>query len=217
MKLMTEVYDSDIKYLTEDTKDGKKNYFLEGTFMQSEVKNRNGRVYPKQILAKEAARYSRDYINKDRAYGELGHPQGPTINLERVSHMIKELKEDGNNFTGRAKIMGTPYGNIVKSLMQEGASLGVSSRGMGTLKPGRDGHAEVQNDFYLATAADIVADPSAPDAYVNGVMEGKEWVWDNGVLKESDVSRQRAYINKTSQRNLEKAKLEVFQDFLAKL
>ena len=216
MKLMTEVIDEGLEFLCEE-KNGKKNYFLEGTFMQSEVKNRNGRVYPKSILAKEAVRYQRDYIDKNRAYGELGHPQGPTINLERVSHMIKELKEDGNNFTGRAKIMGTPYGNIVRSLMDEGASLGVSSRGMGTLKPGRGGFAEVQDDFYLATAADIVADPSAPDAYVQGVMENKEWVWDNGVIKEADVARQRAYMHKATQRNLEKAKLEVFQNFLSKL
>lgn len=218
MKLMTEVIEHGFEYRITEAAEGKpKNYFIEGTFMQSEVKNRNGRMYPKQILAKEAARYTKEYIDKNRAYGELGHPQGPTINLERVSHMIKELREDGNNFAGRAKIMDTPYGNIVKNLMDEGASLGVSSRGMGTLRPGKSGAAEVQKDFYLATAADIVADPSAPDAYVNGVMEGREWVWDNGVIKEADVAAQRAYVKKASSRSLEEAKLRVFKNFIAKL
>jgi hypothetical protein len=217
MKLITEVIESGFNYLVEDGKNGKKNHFIEGTFMQSEVKNRNNRMYPQPILAKEAARYAKEYIDKNRAYGELGHPQGPTINLERVSHMIKELKEDGNNFYGKAKIMDTPYGNIVKNLMDEGASLGVSSRGMGTLKPGRDGCATVQKDFYLATAADIVADPSAPDAYVNGVMEGREWVWDNGVITEADVARQRAHIKKASSKSLEAAKINVFRNFIAKL
>ena len=216
MKLMTEVIDDGLKYLCEE-KEGKKNYFLEGTFMQSEVKNRNGRVYPKAILAKEATRYQRDYIDKNRAYGELGHPQGPTINLERVSHMIKELKEDGDNFTGRAKIMGTPYGNIVRSLMDEGASLGVSSRGMGTLKPGRGGFAEVQDDFYLATAADIVADPSAPAAFVNGIMEGKEWIWDNGILDERHIARIEKEMKITSQKQLDEVQLKVFDQFMSSL
>ena len=176
MKLITEV-NEDIKVaITEAAEGGKKAYHIEGVFMQGDLKNRNNRIYPLNTLAKEAARYNENYIQKNRAYGELGHPQGPTINLERVSHMIKELKQDGSNYVGRAKITDTPYGNIVKNLIDEGASLGVSSRGMGTLKAQRDGSQQVQDDFYLATAADIVADPSAPDAYVNGVMEGKQWL-----------------------------------------
>jgi hypothetical protein len=216
MKLITEVIEDGFNYLIEE-KDGKKSYHIEGIFMQSEVANKNNRVYPKNILEKEVERYNRDYVSKNRAYGELGHPQGPTINLERVSHMIKELKEDGPNFSGRAKIMDTPYGDIVKSLMKEGASLGVSSRGMGSLKAGKDGIQEVQDDFYLATAADIVADPSAPDAYVHGVMEGKEWVWNNGVIKEADVNQHYNVISESTKKELEEAKLTVFKDFVSKL
>lgn len=203
MKLITEVIEEGCNFIIEDAKDGKKNYFLEGVFMQGDVVNKNNRQYPCSILAKETKRYNKEYIDKNRAYGELGHPSGPTINLERVSHMIKELKQDGNNFMGRAKIMDTPYGNIVKNLMDEGASLGVSSRGMGTLKPLPNGTSEVQKDFFLATAADIVADPSAPDAYVNGVMEGVEWVWDNGILKEQDVAIHQRAIKRASRANLE--------------
>lgn len=216
MKLIAEVVE-EINFLTEADENGKKNYFIEGIFMQGDIKNRNGRMYPQQVLAKEVKRYNDSYITKNRAFGELGHPQGPTINLDRASHMIKELYQDGSNFVGKAKIMDTPMGNIVKNLMDEGASLGVSSRGMGSLKMGKDGTQEVQKDFYLATAADIVADPSAPDAYVNGIMEGKEWVWDNGILQEKVVADHQETIEKASKKNLEEAKLKVFQDFLKKL
>jgi len=216
MKLIAEVVE-EINFLTEADENGKKNYFIEGIFMQGDIKNRNGRMYPQQVLAKEVKRYNDSYITKNRAFGELGHPQGPTINLDRASHMIKELYQDGSNFVGKAKIMDTPMGNIVKNLMDEGASLGVSSRGMGSLKMGKDGTQEVQKDFYLATAADIVADPSAPDAYVNGIMEGKEWVWDNGILQEKVIADHQETIEKASKKNLEEAKLKVFQDFLKKL
>ena len=177
MKLITEMIESDVQFITEAKEDGGKNYFIEGGFMQGEIKNRNGRKYPINTLLKEVKRYNKEYVEQNRAYGELGHPQGPTINLERVSHMIKELHQDGNNIMGRAKIMTeTPMGKIVKNLMDEGAKLGVSSRGMGTLKQDRDGTNVVSSDFQLATAADIVADPSAPDAFVEGVMEGVEWL-----------------------------------------
>lgn len=217
MKLICEI-NEEIKYLTEAKEDGKKNYFIEGVFMQGDLKNRNNRMYPVSVLDKEVGRYNKEYISKNRAYGELGHPQGPTINLERVSHMTTKLERDGSNFVGRAKIMTeTPYGAIVKSLMDEGAQLGVSSRGMGSLKQNKNGIAEVQDDFYLATAADIVADPSAPDAFVRGIMENKEWVWDNGVLKEAEVSEYKKQIQKTSRNQLEEKKLQVFKQFLSKL
>jgi len=216
MKLIAEVVE-EINFLTEADENGKKNYFIEGIFMQGDIKNRNGRMYPQQVLAKEVKRYNDAYISKNRAFGELGHPQGPTINLDRASHMIKELYQDGSNFIGKAKIMDTPMGNIVKNLMDEGASLGVSSRGMGSLKMNREGTQEVQKDFYLATAADIVADPSAPDAYVNGIMEGKEWVWDNGILQEKVIADHQETISKANKKNLEEAKLKVFEDFLKKL
>ena len=178
MKLITEEI-SNAEYIVEE-KNGKKNYAIKGIFMQSDVKNKNGRIYPKEILQKEVARYNREFINKNRAFGELGHPDGPTVNLERVSHMIKSLTPEGSNFIGEARVLDTPYGKIVKSLIDEGASLGVSSRGMGTLV-NTGGANIVKDDFYLATAADIVADPSAPDAFVEGIMEGKEWVWNNGL------------------------------------
>jgi len=218
LKLICEV-NEDINYITEAKDDsGKKSYFIEGVFMQGDIKNRNGRVYPAETLAKEVARYNKEYVEKKRAYGELGHPQGPTINLERVSHMITELKQDGSNFMGKAKIMTeTPYGAIVKSLMDEGAQLGVSSRGMGSLKAGKSGAQEVQKDFYLATAADIVADPSAPDAFVNGIMESKEWVWDNGVIREATIADYETEIKKASKSDLESVKLKVFEDFLSRL
>ena len=217
MKLICEV-NEDISYISEAVEDGKKRYFIEGIFMQGDIKNRNGRVYPSKIIRKEVDRYNEQYIKKNRAYGELGHPQGPTINLERVSHMITELKQDGSNFIGKAKIMTeTPYGAIVKSLMDEGAQLGVSSRGMGTLKAGRGGAAEVQSDFYLATAADIVADPSAPEAFVNGIMESKEWIWDNGVIREAQISEYKKRIESTNSKNLEEAKIKAFEDFISKL
>jgi len=216
MKLICEVNEN-VNYLTEEKDDGAKNYFIEGIFMQGDVKNRNGRVYPSEVLARESKRYAKEYIDKKRAYGELGHPQGPTINLERVSHMITELKQDGKNFVGKAKIMcETPYGKIVKSLMDEGAQLGVSSRGMGSLKE-KGGAAEVQKDFYLATAADIVADPSAPEAFVSGIMEGREWIWDNGIIRESDISNYEEAIKTASKEDLETAKLKIFENFLSKL
>lgn len=217
MKLICEV-NEDINYLTEAQEDGNKNYFIEGIFMQGDIKNRNGRMYPSEILAKEVARYNKEYIQKKRAYGELGHPQGPTINLERVSHMITDLKQDGSNFLGKAKIMTeTPYGKIVKSLMDEGAQLGVSSRGMGSLKQSKGGVAEVQNDFYLATAADIVADPSAPEAFVNGVMESREWIWDNGIIREATINDYKEKVEKASKSDIERVKLQIFEDFINKL
>jgi len=177
MKLICEV-NEDIGYITEANENGQKQYFIEGIFMQGDLKNRNGRVYPSAVLANEVNRYNEQFVNKKRAFGELGHPDGPTINLDRVSHMVTELKQDGSNFVGKAKIMDTPMGKVVKNLMDEGACLGVSSRGMGSLKPNRQGIMEVQNDFMLATAGDIVADPSAPNAFVRGIMEGVEWVYD---------------------------------------
>jgi len=216
MKLICEV-NEELKVITEANERGGKSYFIEGVFMQAEQKNRNNRTYPKNIMAREVNRYVDEHIKQNRAYGELGHPSGPTINLERVSHMIKELREDGNNYIGRAKIMDTPYGNIVKNLMDEGARLGVSTRGMGSLKE-RNGCMEVQDDFHLATAADIVADPSAPDAFVHGVMEGKEWVWDNGILKEVDIAGYKNRINEAARsRRTETEVLGVFRDFISKL
>ena len=216
MKLICEV-NEELKVITEANERGGRSYFIEGVFMQAEQKNRNNRSYPKHIMAREVNRYVDEHIKQNRAYGELGHPSGPTINLERVSHMIKELREDGNNYIGRAKIMDTPYGNIVNNLMDEGARLGVSTRGMGSLKE-RNGCMEVQDDFHLATAADIVADPSAPDAFVHGVMEGKEWVWDNGILKEVDIAGYKNRINEAARsRRTETEVLGVFRDFISKL
>ena len=216
MKLISEEA-LNVEFLTEANKSGGKNYFIEGIFMQANKKNRNGRVYPTEILQKEARRYTTEFIKKKRAFGELGHPDGPTVNLERVSHMIEELEEVGQNFMGRAKILDTPYGKIVKNLIDEGAQLGVSSRGMGSLKAGRDGISEVQGDFYLATAADIVADPSAPDAFVAGIMEGKEWVWDNGLLKETQIQEYKDKIEKSSRKGRENVLVEAFKDFIVKL
>ena len=180
------------------------------------MKNRNGRVYPKEVLENEVARYNREFINKKRAFGELGHPDGPTVNLERVSHMITKLTPDGKNFIGEAKIMDTPYGKIVKGLIDEGAQLGVSSRGMGSIIQ-RNGANYVKDDFYLATAADIVADPSAPDAFVEGIMESKEWVWENGKLVERDIEAWKRQIREAKQRKLDEIKLKVFESFLGKL
>ena len=215
MKLICEV-NEDIQDELEEAEGQPKKYFLEGIFMQADQKNRNGRLYPKSILAKEVKRYSEKYIKSNRAFGELGHPDGPTVNLDRVSHMITDLKEDGSNFVGRAKVMDTPYGKIVKNLIDEGAKLGVSSRGMGSLKPNKDAQV-VQSDFYLATAADIVADPSAPDAFVEGIMEGKEWIWDNGLIREKDINEYKREIVKAPRKNLEKVKIRAFEDFLLKL
>ena len=217
MKLITEIVDDDkIEILVEESKNGKKDYYIKGIFMQAEQKNRNGRVYPKEVLAREVEKYSDKYIKQNRAFGELGHPDGPIINLERVSHMIKELKPDGNNFVGKAKLMDTPYGKIAKNLISEGAKLVGSSRGMGSLKPTK-GTNIVQDDFYLATAADIVADPSAPEAFVQGVMESKDWVWDNGVIKEREIEAYKKEVNRAKLKELEEAKLKVFKSFISKL
>ena len=216
MKLISEEA-TNVEFLTEAKKDGGKNYFIEGIFMQANKKNRNGRIYPTEVLQKEAKRYSDEFIVKKRAFGELGHPDGPTVNLERVSHMIEELEEVDQNFMGRAKILDTPYGKIVKNLIDEGAHLGVSSRGMGSLKAGKNGISEVQGDFYLATAADIVADPSAPDAFVHGIMEGKEWIWDNGLLKETQIQKYKDKIEKSSRKDRENVLVEAFKDFIVKL
>jgi hypothetical protein len=214
MKLIIETVE-EVKYLVEEN-NGQKSHFIEGVFMQSEQKNRNGRVYPKPIMEREVKRYEREYINEKRAFGELGHPDSPSINLDRVSHMIVSLREDGNNYIGKAKILGTPYGNIVKNLIDEGAKLGVSSRGMGSLKPS-NGYQLVQDDFYLATAADIVADPSAPDAFVRGIMENKEWVFMNGVLQEMEIEQMQKQIKRAKQKQLEEVKLRQFANFISKL
>lgn len=214
MKLIKE-HTETVNYLIEEDKEtGQKNYNLEGVFLQADIKNRNGRIYPVDVLDKEVKRYVKENVKKNRAYGELGHPDSPTINLDRVSHMIKELKLEGKNFVGKAKIMDTPYGKIVKSLIDEGASLGVSSRGMGSLKTTKDGSSEVQKDFMLATAADIVADPSAPDAFVRGVMEGKEWMFVDGKFVEQDIDAVKSSITKATRSQLEEAKLFAFAKFL---
>jgi hypothetical protein len=212
MKLISEHVD-DIEYITEGEGD-KKNYRIKGVFMQAEIKNRNGRMYPQHVLEKEVGRYNKEYVNQKRAFGELGHPDGPTVNLERVSHMITKLYPDGKNFIGEAKVMDTPYGKIVKNLIDEGAKLGVSSRGMGSLEP-KGKMQVVKDDFYLATAADIVADPSAPNAFVEGIMEGKEWVWDNGIIKEMDIAKYRKELNEV-RRDREAKAVAVFEDFMSK-
>ena len=215
MKLISE-HIEDIEYITEEKDGGEKTYKIKGVFMQSEVKNRNGRVYPFPVLEKEVNRYNKDYVNQNRAFGELGHPDGPTVNLERASHMITSLKPDGKNFIGEAKILKTPMGRIVENLMDAGGKLGVSSRGMGSLEQ-KNGANYVKNDFYLATAADIVADPSAPNAFVQGIMEGKEWVWESGVLVEKDIEAWRMEVYKAKKRELDEKKLKVFESMLKKL
>ena len=216
MKLITEL-NEEVKFITEATEAGKKEMFIEGVFMQAERENRNGRMYPLQILTREATRYVNEYVNKGRAFGELGHPQGPTINLERTSHLIKELRLEGNDFYGKAKILDTPYGNIVRNLINEGATFGVSTRGMGSLEERSDGVKVVKDDFYLATAADIVADPSAPDAFVRGIMENKEWVCVDGRWIEQDIDRAKSMIRKASAKDLEETKLKIFEAFIRKL
>jgi hypothetical protein len=216
MKLITEMSE-DVKPFEElNEATGEKTLYINGVFMQSEVANRNGRKYPSAILEREVARYVTENVDKGRAWGELGHPTGPTINLDRASHRITSLVKEGNNFIGKAKISSTPMGDIVKGLIKDGGNLGVSSRGMGSLKQVQ-GVNEVQGDFHLATPADIVADPSAPDAYVDGIMEGREWVWANGIIKEVDIARHQQVIQKASRRELEESKLAVFQDFLSRL
>jgi len=214
MKLISEEV-INAEYLVEE-KNGKKEYKIRGVFLQSNVKNRNGRVYPREILVREVNRYTKEFINKNRAFGELGHPDGPTVNLERVCHMVKSLTPDGDNFIGEAKIIDTPYGKIVKGLIDEGAQLGVSSRGMGSIVA-RNGVNYVKDDFYLATAADIVADPSAPDAFVEGIMESKEWIWENGILKEKEIEAWKNQVRMARQRSLEEVKIKVFESFLKKL
>ena len=214
MKLITETIE-DVKLITEGTGDQKKLY-IEGVFLQSELKNRNGRMYPFSVLEKEVNRYNEEYVKNKRALGELGHPDGPTVNLDRVSHRIVSLKAEGNNFIGKAQILDTPMGKIAKNLLGEGVQLGVSSRGMGSIDQREDCNV-VCDDFMLATAADIVADPSAPDAFVNGIMEGKEWVWNNGILKETKVAKYQRYINESTRQELEERTLKVFGDFLSGL
>ena len=214
MKLITEQIE-DVKLVTEGKGEDKKLY-IEGVFLQSELKNRNGRMYPFGVLEKEVNRYNEEYIKTKRALGELGHPDGPTVNLDRVSHRICSLKAEGNNFVGKAQILDTPMGKIAKSLLGEGVQLGVSSRGMGSIDKREDCNV-VMDDFMLATAADIVADPSAPDAFVNGIMEGKEWVWNNGILKETKVAKYQSYMNDSTRADLEERTLKVFGDFLSGL
>ena len=217
MRLISEQIE-EVEFITEELNEdtGKKSYKIKGVFMQSDVKNRNGRIYPQQILAKEVAKYNKNFIKEKRAFGELGHPDGPTVNLERVSHMITDLYPDGKNFIGEAKIMSTPMGEIVKNLMDEGAKLGVSSRGMGSLES-RGGTNYVKDDFYLATAADIVADPSAPNAFVEGIMEGKEWVWNNGALVEAELVQMQREFDVKQVRMDEKRKALAFAKFLKRL
>ena len=215
VKLFSEAVE-EVEYITEAKEGGGKNYKIKGIFLQADIKNRNGRVYPMEVLEKEVSRYNKKFINENRAYGELGHPEGPTVNLERVSHMVTELYPDGKNFIGEAKIMGTPMGEIVKNIMNEGGKLGVSSRGMGSLNQ-KNGANYVRDDFYLATAADIVADPSAPNAFVEGIMEGKEWVWNNGALMEAElVELKRKFDVKKRNRDTKVEALE-FAKFLKKL
>ncbi len=220
MKLISEQWSDDVNYLVEeDPKTGKKNMFIEGIMLQTEVKNKNGRIYPLEVMKKEVKRYNKEYIEQKRAYGELGHPEGPTINLERTSHLIESLEQDGKNFVGKAKILSTPMGEIVKNLLSDGARLGVSSRGMGSLKASntKGGAQMVQSDFQLATAADIVADPSAPDAFVDGVMEGVEWIWDNGVIKAQKIEDYKNEIRRAKSQKLQETKLNVFKSFLENL
>ena len=214
MKLISEEVQH-AEYLIEEN-NGKRDYKIRGVFLQSDIKNRNGRVYPREVLVREVNRYNKDFVDRKRAFGELGHPDGPTVNLERVSHMITKLTSNGKDFIGEAKIMNTPYGKIVKGLIDEGAQMGVSSRGMGSIM-NRNGVNYVKDDFYLATAADIVADPSAPDAFVEGIMEAKEWVWENGILKEKDIEAWKHQVRNAKQRALEEVKLKVFESFLKKL
>ncbi len=216
MKLLTEQI-ADVNYIIEDAGDGEKNVFIEGTFLQGDIKNRNGRMYPMEILTAEVNRYVKEFVIPKRAFGELGHPEGPIINLERVSHLITSLKKEGTNFVGRAKIMDTPFGKIVKSLIKEGAQLGVSSRGMGSLQQRRNGLNVVRDDFHLATAADIVADPSAPDAFVRGIMENKDWVYENGAFKVRDLEEYKQEIRRARRCQLEEKTLGAFERFLGEL
>ncbi len=214
MKLISEY--NEAKPLIESKENGKKDYFIEGVFMQADIKNRNGRIYPKEIMAKEVNRYVKEFVNEQRAFGELGHPEGPTINLDKVSHMITELHEDGSNWVGKAKILSTPNGEIVKNLINDGAKLGVSSRGLGSLEQKSDAQ-YVKSDFQLATAGDIVADPSAPDAFVEGIMEGVEWIMDNGILKRQEMESMREVLKNEKQVRLEETKINLWKTFVKNL
>jgi len=217
MKLISEFKDYAVEpVIVEQNEKGQKEYFIEGPFMQAEIKNRNGHVYPKEIMKKEVKRYNKEFVEKDRAFGELGHPEGPTINLDKVSHMITKLEEDGNNFMGRAKILSTPNGEIVKNLINDGAKLGVSSRGLGSLEQ-KNGAQYVKDDFQLATAADIVADPTAPEAFVEGIMEGVEWVYENNILKAVEVEKMRDDLRTAKLNKLEEVKLNVWKKFVENL
>ena len=217
MKLISEFNDYGVQpVIVEQNEKGEKDYFIEGIFMQSEIKNRNGRIYPKEVIQKEVKRYNKEFVEKKRAFGELGHPEGPTINLDKVSHMIEKLEEDGNNFVGRAKILSTPNGQIVKNLIDDGAKLGVSSRGLGSLES--KGNAQyVKDDFQLATAGDIVADPSAPEAFVNGIMEGTEWVYESGILKARDIEDMQNEMKSARLNQLEETKLKLWKRFVGNL
>jgi hypothetical protein len=218
MKLICEVIE-DVKYITEAKEDGKKDVYIEGVFMQGNIKNRNGRVYPSEILEGAVQKYIKENIQRNKAYGELGHPQGPSINLDRVSHMIKEIRQEGNNFIGRAKLMDTPMGMIAKNLISEGANLGVSSRGLGSIKENKDGIMEVQKDFFLATAADIVADPSAPDAFVNGIFESVDWIWNNDILvqRTAEQIKEEVNANVRSGTLTTEVKIKLFENYLNSL
>ena len=217
MKLISEFNDYGVQpVIVEQNEKGEKDYFIEGIFMQSEIKNRNGRIYPKEVIQKEVKRYNKEFVDKKRAFGELGHPEGPTINLDKVSHMIEKLEEDGNNFVGRAKILSTPNGQIVKNLIDDGAKLGVSSRGLGSLES--KGNAQyVKDDFQLATAGDIVADPSAPEAFVEGIMEGVEWVYESGILKAKDLDQMQLEMKTARLNQLEETKLKLWKRFVGNL
>ena len=217
MKLISEFNDYGVQpVIVEENENGKKDYFIEGIFMQSEIKNRNGRIYPKEVIQNEVKRYNKEFVQKDRAFGELGHPEGPTINLDKVSHLITKLEEDGNNFVGRAKILSTPNGQIVKNLIDDGAKLGVSSRCLGSLES--KGNAQyVKDDFQLATAGDIVADPSAPEAFVEGIMEGVEWIYENGRLKAYEIDQMQKDFKSARLHKLQETKLNLWKRFVESL
>tara|TARA_S200002703_G_scaffold159760_1_gene174555 strand:- start:162 stop:809 length:648 start_codon:yes stop_codon:yes gene_type:complete len=215
MKLISEFNDI-VTPICESKEDGSKDYFIEGIFIQSEIKNRNGRVYPKEVIKEEVARYNKEFVQKQRAFGELGHPDGPTINLDKVSHLIQSLEEDGNNYIGRAKVLSTPNGQIVRNLIDDGAKLGVSSRGLGSLEQ-KNGAQYVKDDFQLATAGDIVADPSAPEAFVEGIMEGVEWIFENGVLKAVEAEKMRDQLMSAKLNKLEETKLNLWKKFVESL
>ena len=216
MKLIKELIEEENLHFITEEQNGEKRYYIEGVFMQADVKNKNGRMYGSNMLAEKVEEYTKNFIEKDRAYGELGHPANPSINLERVSHRIVSLEKDGSNFVGKAQVSSTPYGNIVKGLLEDGGKLGVSSRGLGSLVK-ENGVLRVQNDFMIVTPADIVADPSAPDAFVEGIMEGREWVWDNGIIREKTVEDYKHIVENTSSKDLKMIKLKLFEDFLSKL